>query len=405
MSKIHVGLVSLLTLSGLNLTLANDAQAQQQGVTRLDAHSLLLTHARMNHSRLHNIRLSAPANSTGSSEPETVWDLTRNHLSLELDHQDARISREMQWLKDNPEHITTVSQRALPYYQYILEQVLSRDMPSEIALIPFIESGYDPFVVSPAAAAGPWQFIPNTASSFGLENNWWYDERRDILASTDAALNYLAYLNNLFAGDWLITFAAYNAGEGNVARAINRNRDAGKPTDYWSLSLPNETMRYVPKLLATAKVIRDADSLGVELEAIPTDPYFTQIDTGGQLALSQAAQLAEIDLDELKRLNPALNHWSTAPEGPYTMLVPVEQAEQLQHALIEMTNPSDNLYLSYTINEGDTLGGIARKFGTSVAVIQKINQLESTQIRAGKTLQVPAERMNIAHQTIRPGSG
>ena len=405
MFKLRAGLLSLITLASASLAAEN---AVAQNLERhLDSHSIRLIQQRMSRpfwDSQSTIKQTIPEIDS-ITEPETVWELTRHHLSLQLDLQNARVEREMSWLKDNPEHITTVSQRAAPYYQYILEQVLERDMPSEIALIPFIESGYDPFAVSPAAAAGPWQFIPNTANSVGLESNWWFDERRDIPASTDAALNYLAQLNSQFSGDWLLTFAAYNAGEGNVYRAIKRNRAAGKPIDYWSLELPGETMRYVPKILATAQIIRDADNLGIALEPIPTEPYFTEINTGGQLALSQAAELAKIDIDELKRLNPSLNHWSTAPEGPHRLLVPIDQAEQLVHALGDKTEQTDGLYQLYTINAGDTLGEIARQFGTSVAVIQQINQLDSTSIRAGQKLQVPAEMMDIAHQNtqVRPG--
>ncbi|KDE39365.1 MAG: transglycosylase SLT domain-containing protein [Nitrincola lacisaponensis] len=339
------------------------------------------------------------------SQPETAWDLTRDNLSLELDLEEARLARELAWLEQNPAHVTAVSQRALPYYHYILEQVLERGMPAEVALIPFIESGYNPFAVSSARAAGPWQFIPGTARNFGLESNWWYDGRRDIVASTDAALNYLSKLNDMFEGDWLLTFAAYNAGEGNVLRAMNRNREANKPLDYWSLRLPAETMRYVPKLLATARVIRDADTLGVELEAIPAEPYFAQIDTGGQLDLSQAAALAEIDLDELKRLNPGFSRWATAPEGPHRLLVPVENADQFQTALVQLPVEERVNYQHYTINSGDTLGAIARRFGTTVSALQQANQMDHTRLRVGQTLLVPAGNTDLALQSARAGSG
>jgi membrane-bound lytic murein transglycosylase D len=399
MSKLRTGLLSLLTAAVISgCASSKPTQEVSHSHNTVDDHSLLISKIRMG--TLYQRSVAAPA-----LQPVTAWDLTRDNLLLELDRQDARMARELNWLVENPEHITAVSHRALPYYHYILEQVLERNMPAEVALIPFIESGYNPFAVSSARAAGPWQFIPGTARNFGLESNWWYDGRRDIVASTDAALNYLSTLNNMFDGDWLLTFAAYNAGEGNVMRAIKRNDSANQPVDYWSLRLPGETMRYVPKLLATAKIIRDADSLGVELEAIPAEPYFAEIDTGGQLDLSQAAEMAEIDLDELKRLNPGFNRWATAPEGPHRLLVPVEQADQFQNALVTLPAEQRVNYEHYTISPGDTLGAIARRYGTTVSALQQANKLNNTNIRVGQTLLVPADSTNIALKTTRSESG
>ena len=399
MSKLRTGLLSLLAAAVISgCASSKPTQEVSHSYNAVDDHSLLISKIRMGN--LYQRSIAAPA-----LQPVTAWDLTRENLLLELDLQDARMARELSWLVDNPEHLTAVSHRALPYYHYILEQVLERNMPAEVALIPFIESGYNPFAVSSARAAGPWQFIPGTARNFGLESNWWYDGRRDIVASTDAALNYLSTLNDMFDGDWLLTFAAYNAGEGNVMRAIKRNNNANQPTDYWSLRLPGETMRYVPKLLATAKIIRDAESLGVELEAIPAEPYFVEVDTGGQLDLSQAAEMAEIDLDELKRLNPGFNRWATAPEGPHRLLVPIEQADQFQNALVVLPAEQRVNYDHYTISAGDTLGAIARRYGTTVSALQQANKLNTTNIRVGQTLLVPADNTNIALKTTRSESG
>lgn len=399
MSKLRTGLFSLLAIAVISGCAGNiPTQEASHSYDAVDDHSLLISKIRMG--TLYQRSITLPA-----LQPLTAWDLTRDHLLLELDLQDTRIARELNWLVDNPEHLTTVSNRALPYYHYILEQVLERDMPAEVALIPFIESGYNPFAVSSARAAGPWQFIPGTARNFGLESNWWYDGRRDIVASTDAALNYLTKLNSMFDGDWLLTFAAYNAGEGNVMRAMRRNNNANQSADYWSLRLPGETMRYVPKLLATAKMIRDADSMGVELEAIPAEPYFIEVETGGQLDLSQAAEMAEIDLDELKRLNPGFNRWATAPEGPHRLLVPVEQADQFQNALIILPTEQRVNYEHYIISSGDTLGAIAHRYGTTVSALQQANKLTNTNIRVGQTLLVPADSTKIALKTTRSESG
>lgn len=354
-------------------------------------------------------RSAVNRNITPNPEPQIIslnaWELTREHLHLPVDIQNTRIKRELMWLESNPRHVNQVSQQALPYYHYVLSQVLERGMPAEVSLIPFIESGFNPFAVSPAKAAGAWQFMPSTAKNFGLESNWWYDGRRDIIASTDAALNYLSYLNEMFDGDWLLTFAAYNAGEGNVLRAIKRNSRANQPTDYWSLQLPGETMRYVPKILATAKAIRDADRLGLQLEEIPAEPYFAKVYIGGQLALSQAAELADIDLDELKRLNPGFGRWATAPEGPHRLLIPVANAEQFQTALVQLPVENKVNFQHYTIIRGDTLSTLARRFGTTVAALQQANQMNSTKLRIGQTLLVPADGSEIALQTSPAESG
>ena len=401
MSRLRTGLIAL-SLASLVGGCANQSQyPNTANLSSPDEKVRLLVG--LDYGNLYNRNLIFGLDQQNASE--SAWELTRQHLLLELDLENIRIERELIWLENNPRHVNQVSQRALPYYQYILSQVLERGMPAEVALIPFIESGFNPFAVSPAQAAGPWQFIPGTAKNFGLENNWWYDGRRDIVASTDAALNYLSQLNDMFDGDWLLTFAAYNAGEGNVIRAINRNTQSNKPIDYWSLHLPGETMRYVPKLLATARAIRDADILGLTLEEISAEPYFAEVHTTGQLDLSQAASLAEIDLEELKRLNPGFSRWATAPEGPHRLLIPIESAEQFQTALMQLPVENRVNFQHYTITRGDTLSTIARRFGTTVSAIKEANQMNSTNLRVGQTLLVPADGNDVALQTSRAESG
>lgn len=400
MSRLRTGFLAL-TLASLVSGCANQQQLHSSVDSPSDERARLLIG--LDYGNLYNRNLIFGLGQ--QSHAESAWDLTRQHLLLEPDLENIRIERELSWLENNPRHVMEVTQRALPYYHYILEQVLERGMPAEVALIPFIESGFNPFAVSPARAAGPWQFIPGTAANFGLESNWWYDGRRDIVASTDAALNYLSQLNDMFEGDWLLTFAAYNAGEGNVMRAMTRNANSNQPTDYWSLHLPGETMRYVPKLLATARAIRDADLLGLQLEDIPAEPYFAEVYTGGQLDLTQAAEMADIDLDELKRLNPGFSRWATAPEGPHRLLVPVEQADQFQSALVQLPVENRVNFQHYTIARGDTLSTIAKRFGTTVAAIKEANQMNSTQLRVGQTLLVPADANDLALQTTRAESG
>ncbi|KAA0875299.1 transglycosylase SLT domain-containing protein [Nitrincola tapanii] len=392
-----LALTCALVLSGCS-SAPQQTHTQLHQHDRLDKHSALLIQARM-------ARFAHLQQQSEEDEISDLWSLTRTHLGLELDLNDLRIEQHFAWLAKHPQHLTNVSEQALPYYYYVLDQVIERGMPAEVALLPVIESGYNPYALSPSNAAGPWQFIPGTAKHFGLENNWWYDARRDIVASTDAALTYLSQLNEQFGGDWLLTLAAYNAGGGTVSRAIEYNQARNLPIDFWSLNLPQQTMNYVPKLLATARMIRDAEDYGLELADIPAEPYFAEVETGGQVDLKQAAELAEIDLDELKQLNPGFSRWATAPEGPHRLLVPVEQAEQLQQALESLPDEERVNFASYTIKSGDTLGALARRFNTTVQVLQTTNRIQPHQLRVGQTLLVPAASDRIALKPSGSGPG
>ncbi len=327
--------------------------------------------------------------STPNPADTDLWSLTRQHMQLPLDLEQPRIQTQLNWYNRHPSYLLRVTERAQPYYYFILNEVLKRDMPAEIALLPVVESAYDPFAYSHGRAAGPWQFIPGTARHFGLKSNWWYDGRRDILASTDAALTYLQQLHKRFDGDWLLALAAYNAGGGNVNRAIRRNREQGKPTDFWSLDLPRETQAYVPKLLAVAKLVRDADELGLTLTPIDNEPHFQIVETGGQIDLAQVADMAGMELKSLYRLNPGFNRWATDPQGPHQLLIPVDKAAQLRSQLAELPAEQRVSWHRYKVQAGDTLSTIARRFNSSVAVIRQGNNLKGNTIRVGQGLVVP----------------
>ncbi|MCG8428075.1 MAG: LysM peptidoglycan-binding domain-containing protein, partial [Chromatiales bacterium] len=266
-------------------------------------------------------------------------------------------------------------------------------------------------------AAGLWQFIPSTGKLYGLNQNWWYDGRRDVVAATEAALDHLKELAEQFDGDWELALAAYNAGAGGVGRAIKKNQKKNKPTDYWNLSLPRETRIYVPRLLALVKIFAEPERYGVELIKIPNQPYFASIDTESQLDLTMAADLADISLDELYQLNPGFNRWATAPNGPHRLNVPVAKAEQFETKLASLAPEERLKWTRYKIKKGDNLGAIAKKFGTTVALLKQTNKLSSSRIRAGKHLLIPtstrslsqpalpptAKNKQIIHHTIRAG--
>lgn len=320
--------------------------------------------------------------------PADLWVLTRQHMQLDLHLDQARVQTQLNWYKKHPTYMDRIVKRATPYYHYIVNEAIKRGIPTELALLPIVESAFDPFAYSHGRAAGPWQFIPSTGKHFGLQQNWWYDGRRDITASTEAAFTYLQQLNKRFDGDWLLALAAYNAGGGNVSKAIKRNKRSDKATDYWSLKLPKETMAYVPKLLAIAELVKNSDEHGLTLKEIPNTPYFTSVDTGSQIDLAQAAEMAGITTKEIYLLNPGFNRWATSPDGPHSLLIPVAQATQFQSALKNLPEKERVKWTRYKVKSGDSLIGIASKFDTTVAQIRKSNKISGNRIRSGQTLMI-----------------
>jgi peptidoglycan lytic transglycosylase D len=235
-----------------------------------------------------------------------------------------------------------------------------------------------------------WQFIPGTGRRYDLKQNWYYDGRRDVIAATTAALDYLEFLSEEFEGDWLLAVAAYNCGEANIARAVKRNRKAGKPTDFFSLKLPRETRAYVPKLLAMRRIVNDPATHGLEFAPIPNQPYFAQIDVAAQIDLHVAAELAELAPEELLALNPAFNHWVTDPDGPHQLLVPVDRQERFATAVAALPPEKRVRVVYHHVRKGDTLGGIADKYGVSIAAIKTANKIRGTLIRPGQDLLITA---------------
>lgn len=320
----------------------------------------------------------------------SMWErigtqLQFNQLGAHEDVEDME-----DWYASHGYYLAKISQRAVPYMHYILHAVEQRDMPIDLALLPFVESAFDPFAYSHGRAAGLWQFVPNTAEHMNIPINWWYDGRRDVIVSTNAALDYLQELNERFDGDWLLTLAAYNAGGGRVNRAITHNRKAGRPTDFWSLKLPRETKRYIPKLLALVKVFQNPASYNITLPDAPDEPYFALVKTGGQLSLSQAAKLSDSTVDELYKLNPALNRSTTAPNGPHNLLVPAAKSELFNRQLAKLT-PEQRRVIGgmYTVKAGDTLISIARKHHIDLATLRATNKLSGDFLKVGQTLSIP----------------
>jgi len=303
--------------------------------------------------------------------------------------QEPAIDQQLAWFEHNPDYLERVFQRGQRYMYHIITEVERRGMPTEFALLPVVESAYEPFAYSVSRASGLWQFIPATGVRFGLKQTWWYDGRRDVVESTRAALDYLQALHDEFNGDWLLAIAAYNVGEAWVERAIAINQSAGRPTDFWHLNLPAETRAYVPKLLAMKRLMAEPERYGLEFAPIPNEPYFAVIDTDSQIDLKVAAQLAGTSYDELVALNPGYNRWATDPAGPHRMLVPIDNADAYQAALTTLS-PEDRVrYVVHDVQRHETLPMIAKRYGTSVAVIVKVNELPGGRVAEGQTLKIP----------------
>lgn len=319
-----------------------------------------------------------------------LWNRMRQGFALDHDVDNERVRDQLNWYASHPKYIDRVVDRGSRYLHYILNETEKRGLPTEFALLPVVESAFDPFAYSHGRAAGIWQFIPSTGKYFGLTQSWWHDDRRDIVAATDAALRYLERLTERFDGDYTLALAAYNSGGGTVSSAMRRNRKANRPTDFWSLNLPRETRHYVPKLIALAKIFDKPEEYGVKLPPLKDTPYFEVVETGSQLDLAQAAELAGVDIDEIYLLNPSYNRWATNPDGPHRLLVPVDNAEKFRTALANFPVDQRVSWQNYSVRSGDSLITIARKFNTTTSVIRQVNKLNSDLIRIGQNILIPS---------------
>lgn len=318
----------------------------------------------------------------------SVWSRISEGLTFYHQYYNDEIQTEIDWFEQHPKLMEQVSERAAPFIYEIVNEIEKRDLPMELALLPVIESAYRPEAKSSVNAAGLWQFMAPTARGLGLHRDWWYDGRHDPIASTSAALDYLESLHQQFDGDWLLALAAYNAGQGTISRAIRRNENQDKATDFWSLRIPSETKQHVPRLLALSYLMADPLGNNIKIAMTPDKPAIARVDAGGQIDLTLAAQLAGIDTDTLYALNPGYLQWATSPLGPHLLNLPINQVAQFETALAELGDQRTT-WERYTIQPGDTLGKIAQENRTQVSVLQETNNLSGSMIRAGDTLLIP----------------
>lgn len=337
-------------------------------------------------------------NLTVTAEPIDQNDLlARIKAGFALpEYQSHHIQSYEQWNTRHATYLADLFKRAEPFLYYIVEEVEKRKLPMEIALLPAVESAFKPRAYSRSRASGLWQFIPSTGRHFKLRQDWWYDGRLDAISATTAALDYLEELNALFDGDWFLTLAAYNAGQGTIAKAIRYNKRKGRGTRYQDLKLKAETERYVPKLFAFRNIISEPERFGVELPFIPNQPHFEIIQLPGQIDLYEFAKRASIDLEVLQHLNAGHKRWASSPDGPHRLLIPLQFAQQSRDVLAQMKLAPSVKYRDHQIQQGDTLSGIARRYGVNVTSLKQTNNLTNSRIRAGRTLLIPIPQKSSA---------
>jgi len=337
------------------------------------------------HLHLGDIPFSTGSESSASSR--SVWERIRS--SFRMAELPSPLVKDWEnWYASRPDYLARMIARSERYLFYVVEEVEKRGMPAEIVLLPMIESAYNPTAYSHAHASGMWQFIPSTGKTFGLKQNWWQDERRDVLAATRAALDYLEKLYDMF-GSWELALASYNWGEGAVGRAIQRNEARGMRGDYLSLDMPAETRNYVPKLIAVKNLIARPEDFGIKLAEIPNQPYFTVVNADKHIDVKLAAKLADMPLADFQALNPSHNRPVIRSEGTQPILLPADRAQKFQ-ANLEAHGSKLTSWQAYTVNKDDRLDRIAQRFGIAVNQLKEVNSIPARlRSLAGLTILVP----------------
>lgn len=318
---------------------------------------------------------------------DSVWDHIRAGYGLP-DASNSAVDAQIRFYTSNKAYFYKITQQSEPYLHYVASELQANNMPLELALLPFIESSYNPSAAS-ASNAGIWQFGAATGRNFGLKQNSWYDGRKDVVASTDAAIRLLKKLYARFDNDWLLAVAAYNAGDGTIQQALDKNRRAGKPTDFWSLPLNKTTQGYIPQLLALSKIVANPNVYDFKLYPIPDTPYFVKINVDSQINLADAAQNSSLDGSLLKRLNAGFSGWLTDPTEPRQVLVPVDAAAKFELQLDSLPKVANIKWQEYIVKKGDTLDAIAKHYGANAARIKTVNNIKSADLTLGQRLQIP----------------
>ena len=330
--------------------------------------------------------------------PDDLWERLRNGFAMPNLSSPLVLDRQI-WYASRPSSIKNMVERSRRYLYHIVHELEKRGMPTELALLPMVESAFNPMAYSRAHASGLWQFIPSTGKSYNLQQNWWYDARRDIVASTSAALDYLQFLYEMH-GDWHLALASYNWGENAVARAIEKNKARGLPTDYLSLTMPQETRYYVPKLQALKNIIARPEAFRLDLDPIPNQPYFVTVAKTKDMDIRVAAKLAEMPVEELIALNPANNRPVMAMTQGEALVLPADRAALFRANLENHSQPLVS-WQAYTLKAGDKLDRIATQFGIPLARLKQVNGITGkTRIHAGVQVLVPIKGSNAASEPL-----
>lgn len=332
-----------------------------------------------------------------ADQGQSVWDVLRKEFELNHETYRPEVQQQIRWLKAHPAYVQKLA-KSEPYIYHIISEIKKRELPGELALMPMIESAYNPFARSSAGASGLWQIMPLTGREYGLKQSWWYDSRRSISQSTKAALTYLTYLNKFFHGNWTLTIAAYDAGEGSVARSVRRANKTPRNAYFWNLSLPQETKYYIPKLFALAEIIQHPNKYNIKLPHIEHRPYFKEVNIGSQLDLNKAAKLAGVSYQSLINLNPEYNRSTTAPGPTHKLLIPIHKVETFKRNLAILPKDSRITWKLYRITTGENLQTIAQKNNTSIRLIKELNKLQSTSLKNQQFLLIPKKVANNDYQ-------
>ncbi|MAJ80862.1 MAG: lytic murein transglycosylase [Porticoccaceae bacterium] len=318
-----------------------------------------------------------------------LWQRVRDGYKLMPTSLPSKVHTYRKEYLQRRDYLKTVFSRSEPFLFFIVEQLEKSNMPLELALLPIVESAFNPFAYSRSHAAGLWQFIPSTGAYFGLEKNNWYDGRRDIVASTAAAIEYLTYLHQLFDNDWLLALAAYNTGQGSLAKKISQSRAKGQNGNFWSLELSQETAQYVPRLLALADLVKNPQHYSIDLPHIPDCAYFEIVTIANPIDIATLQEKTDLSSEAFFNLNPAFNRSITPPDGSYNLLIPIKSSEQLKQFISAGNMASWVSMREHLIVTGDTLSEIALSNKISIGWLKNFNNLSSDQIKVGEVIMIP----------------
>jgi membrane-bound lytic murein transglycosylase D len=318
-----------------------------------------------------------------------LWARIRASFKLKSHSERYDVRVWTQYYATHRDHLQAALRRAKPFLWHVVKQIEARGLPGELALLPIVESGYDPSALSYAGASGLWQFMPKTADRMSLSRDWWYDGRDDVIASTKAALSYLQMLNQHYNGDWLLALAAYNAGPGRVDGAIAQARAQGIKPSYWHLDLPAETEAYVPQLLALRRTLMTPARFGIDWPQLSNKQRTKLVKLPGQTELAVAAKMLGMSSAALRRLNPGMRRWASAPNGHAELLIPAAKAAAFKKKLASIDPSHLVRRRTHIVQSGDVLGRLAQTYGVSVAALRQANHLPSDQIIVGQKLTIP----------------